>query len=321
LAAQRSTLEDAPDEFRIGPELLARVRQIQLRTRRAVSNALAGAYKSTFRGSGLEFDEVREYQIGDDIRSIDWKVTARTEKPYVKTFIEERQLSLVLLIDASASMDFGSVRATKRELSAEFAALLGQVAIVEQDQVALSLYGGVRELWIPPARTPSLILRLVREVLAAEPRPPHASAPGAELCEALEDLGRRLRRRAMVFITSDWLLPLQPSQREVWLKPLKRLARKHDVICVRLHDPLEEHLPKAGLVAWHDVESGRRLELDTSSAKVRAAWAEAARVRRAQWHEDLSRCGVGLLELSTHKSPADPVVRFFQARLRRGGRA
>lgn len=314
-------MSKATDErFEIGPELFARVRQIQLRTRRAVSNALAGAYKSTFRGSGLEFDTVREYEVGDDIRSIDWKVTARTDKAHIKTFVEERQLSLVLLVDASASMDFGSARATKRELSAELVALLGQVAIVEQDQVALATFGGARELWVPPARTPSLILRLVREVLAAEPvRAPGADA-GAALAEALVELELRLRRRAMVFVVSDWLLPLDPAARERWLGPLKRLARRHDLIAVRVHDPLEERLPEAGLVTWLDAESGRRVEIDTSSARLRAAWEASAAARRQRWLEDLARSGAATVELSTHKSPVDPVVRFFQARLRRGGR-
>jgi uncharacterized protein (DUF58 family) len=306
--------------FEIGPELFARVRQIQLRTRRAVSNALAGAYKSTFRGSGLEFDTVREYEVGDDIRSIDWKVTARTDKPHIKTFVEERQLSLVLLVDTSASMDFGSARATKRELSAELVALLGQVAILEQDQVAFATFGGARELWVPPARSPSLILRLVREVLAAEPAREIGADPQAALSRALQELELRLRRRAMVFVVSDWLMPLDATARERWLGTLKRLARRHDLIAVRVHDPLEEALPDAGLVAWLDAESGRRVEIDTGSSKLRAAWSTAASVRRARWLEDLGRAGAGTLELSTHKSPVDPLVRFFQARLRRGGR-
>ncbi|MBM3976739.1 MAG: DUF58 domain-containing protein [Planctomycetes bacterium] len=314
-------MADSPrPEFEIGPELFARVRQIQLRTRRAVSNALAGAYKSTFRGSGLEFDTVREYEVGDDIRSIDWKVTARTDKPHIKTFVEERQLSLVLLVDASASMDFGSVRATKRELSAELVALLGQVAIVEQDQVALAGFGGARDAWVPPARSPSLILRLVRDVLAAEPAREPGRDASADLARALEELAMRLRRRAMVFLVSDWLLPLDSASRETWLKPLGRLARRHDVIAVRVHDPLEEALPSAGLVSWLDAETGRRVEIDTSSSKLRAAWAASANVRRMRWLEDMGRSGLGIVELSTHKSPVDPVVRFFQARTRRGGR-
>jgi uncharacterized protein (DUF58 family) len=298
-------------------QMLARVRQIQLRTRRKVSNALTGAYKSTFRGSGLEFDEVRAYQLGDDVRTIDWNVTARAGAPFVKTFVEERQLALVFLVDASASMDFGTRRASKRELVAEFCALLGQVALLEQDQVGLALYGCAQELFLPPSKGLGQVERCVREVLA--PRERAALSAEQALAHGLEQLERQLRRRALLFVLSDFAdaLPMDAAQLArppAWTAPLARLARRHDAIAVRVADPFELELPRIGVITLRDPESGTTIEVDSDSARTRAAWAERARAERARLQTELVRRGADRIELSTAENPAEALVRFFRRR-------
>jgi uncharacterized protein (DUF58 family) len=314
----------------LAPGLRARARQIQLRTRRQVSNLLAGAYKSTFRGTGIEFDEVRPYQIGDDVRSIDWNVTARTGDPHVKTFVEERQLALVLMVDGSPSMDFGTAR-SKRDAAAELAALLATVAQAQHDLVGLTLFGGARELHLPPRKGEAAILRVVREVLAPaggsdSPVPRPRSASESALAVALGHQERLSRRRALLFVLGDWLPEgAAPSAgapapaRQDWEAPLARLARRHDVVAVRVFDAFEEALPAAGLVVLEDAERGGAAVVDCSSRAVREAWAARAAARRAELARALSRAGVELLELSTSSDPADALARFF--RRRASGRA
>ncbi len=302
---------DAPARRFLAPELMARVRQIQIRTHRMVSNMLSGAYKSTFRGTGIEFEEVRGYQPGDDIRTIDWNVTARTGEPFVKTFVEERQLTLQFVVDISRSMDFGSGARTKRETAAEFCALLAYVAVFQHDQVGLSLFSDEPGLHLDPKKGHGHVLRVVREVIAA--RSGGSGGTRSALRPVLEHTLRTRRRRSMIFVVSDFISTIE----EDWSRILARLASKHDVVCVHVTDPFEEELPRAGLVALTDVETGRVVEVDTRSAAVRKSWREAALRRRAALDSALQRSRVEKIELSANADVGEPVVRFFRRRMRR----
>jgi len=292
----------------LAPELMARVRQIQVRTHRMVSNMLSGAYKSTFRGTGIEFEEVRQYQPGDDVRTIDWNVTARTGEPFVKTFVEERQLTLQLVVDTSHSMDFGSRDRSKRETAAEFCALMAYVAVFQHDQVGLSLFSDEPGLHLNPKKGLSHVMRVIREVIAAEPH-----GEGSSLVSALELQLRMLRRRSMIFVVSDFL----DTSEEEWALVLSRLSAKHDVVCVRVTDPFEEELPKSGLITMRDIESGQMVDVDTRSEAVRRHWADAARRRADELDEILLRARSERIDLSTCGDVGESVVRFFRKRLRR----
>jgi len=291
----------------IGPELMARVSQIKLRTHRLVNDVLAGAYRSTFRGAGIEFEEVRPYQPGDEVRSIDWNRTASTGEPYVKNYVEE--LTLVFLVDTSRSMDFGSGEYTKREVAAQFSALLAFVAQRQQDRVGLCLIGEEPGLHLEPRKGAGAVSRVVREVIAAPAAHGHADLEGA-----LELQLRTLKRRALLFLLSDF-----HGDPEGLTEVLRRVGRRHELIAVRVVDPFEEELPAAGIVRLQDVESGRDVELDTRSERVRAAWAEAARARRAALEAVLLRSRVDLIELRTDESIGEPVARFFNRRRRGRG--
>ena len=295
----------------IGPELMARVRQIQLRTRRLVNDVLAGAYRSTFRGAGIEFEEVRPYQPGDEVRSIDWHRTAHKGETYVKTYVEERELTLVFLVDTSRSMDFGSAELTKRELAAQFCALLALVAQRQQDRVGLCLVGEEPGLHLEPRKGAGAVSRVVREVIAAPAAHGHA-----DLEAALELQLRTLRRRSLLFLVSDFHGLEDEARSEPLLDVLRRVGRRHELVAVRVVDPFEEALPAAGIIALRDVETGGELEVDTRSKRVRAAWAEAAAARRAALGTLFLRAKLDAIELRTDESIGEPVSRFFNRRRR-----
>ncbi|MAF65932.1 MAG: DUF58 domain-containing protein [Planctomycetes bacterium] len=304
----------------LAPDLMARVEQIRIRTHKLVNTALSGGYRSTFRGTGLEFEEVRPYQPGDDVRSIDWNVTARTGLPFIKTFSEERELTIDLLVDTSRSMDFGSRRWTKREAAAQLCALISFVAMRHQDRVGLTLFGERPGLHLDARKGSRHCLRVIREVLAAEP----TDGPG-DLRAALEHHLRAHRRRGLLFIVSDFLdaSTANPDAGEPdWADTLESLGLRHDVICVRVVDPLEEDLPSAGLLPLAEIESGRWMELDTRSMRVRESWSEQAARRRARIEALLARVRVDLVEIDSAGDIADPLVAFFRRRVQRhGGRA
>jgi len=302
------------------PELLARVRSIRLRTRRQVSSLLAGGYRSTFRGQGLEFEEVRPYLPGDDVRSIDWKVTARKNDPHVKSFREDRQLTLELLVDNSGSMDFGTRRVTKRELAAEFCALLAFVALDNRDRVGFSLYAEERLLHLDPGRSAAHINRIVREVIAREP----STAP-ADLEHELVERLRRRTRGDLYFIVSDFrelagASAAAAARRETVRKRLSELGDRHDVIAVHVSDPFERELPNVGLVEGQDPETGAQVLIDTASRAVREHWQASARASDARLTELFGRARVDVIRLSTAEPVADPVQRFFEQRAAGGGR-
>ncbi|MCC7012206.1 MAG: DUF58 domain-containing protein [Planctomycetes bacterium] len=293
------------------PELMARVSQIQLRTHRMVNAVLSGAYRSTFRGSGIEFDEVRPYQPGDDVRGIDWQRTAKSGEPYVKVYVEERELTLVFVVDTSLSMNFGSRLWTKREVAAAFCSLLSFVAQRSQDRVGLCMFGTTPGKHLPPRKGASAVARVVREVIAAPP-----TAGGTDFKAMLELQERAVRRRSLLFVVSDFE-GFDDAAAEV----LGRLARRHDVVAARVVDPFERELPAAGRIWMREIESGRLVEVDSRSSAVRSAWQSDFDARSAALAERTTKAGVDLIELGTGQNLsaaiADPLAKYFSLRRRR----
>jgi uncharacterized protein (DUF58 family) len=291
----------------ITPELLAQVRRLTIRSRRAVQEVFSGAYRSAFRGKGLEFADVREYVVGDDVRAIDWNVTARAGRPYVKRFEEERELTVVLAMDLSGSLAFGSRARTKREVAAEAGALIALAAARNRDRVGLLLFTDQVELYLPPGKSRARTLRIVREMLAYEPK-----GKGTDLAGALSFLGRVLRRRAIVVLVSDWIA-------SDFDRPLAYLARRHEVLVVEVTDPLEHDLPPAGFLRARDLETGRVGWADLGSKRSRAEW-RAAKARRARaLNEAFIRARAGRIALEVGAPVAPPLIRHFERRTHRGG--
>ncbi len=286
-------------------EVIRQIRRLQLKARRAVQDLLGGEYHSVFKGTGIAFEEVREYQAGDDIRSIDWNVTARMGHPFIKRFIEERELTVVLMVDASGSQQFGTRSQQKREVAAELAAILAFSAISNNDRVGLIQFTDRVEKFVPPRKGNRHVLRLIRDILFF--RPTHR---GTNLREALDFLNRVLRRRVIVFFLSDFL-------DEHFERSFKRAGRRHDLVAVRITDPREEELPAVGLLELEDAETGTRLLLDTSSREVREAFAANARARRDTIQQLTRSAGTDLIEVSTDGGHLDALIRFFRLRERR----
>ena len=285
------------------------MRRIEIRTRRLVEESLAGSYHSVFKGRGMEFAEVREYEPGDDVRSIDWNVSARMGHPYVKKFTEERELTVMLVVDGSGSQRFGTAPATKLQLAAEISALLAFSAIRNGDRVGLLLFTDRVERFVPPRKGREHGLRVIREVLAFEP-----AGRGTDLGKALTILQRVVPKRAVVFAVSDF----QDAEFE---RPLRVAARKHDVVGLWTADPRERELPPVGLVAAFDPESGESVLLDAGSPAVRSSYAQRALSRAAAARGILDRTGVDVLELNTAEPYDRSLVRFFRERARRVSRA
>jgi len=283
-------------------EILSKVRQIEVRTRRLVTDSLAGNYQSVFRGSGMNFDEVRAYVSGDEIRSIDWNVTARTGTPHVKKFVEERELTIMLLIDISGSGDFGSTSWSKREMMAELGSVL-----------AFSAFSDFVELYIPPAKGRSHILRVIREILYHRPRGRQTS-----LTAPLDFMVEVRKRKAVTFLISDFCLDGDYEARLAELRATLQLCnRRHDLIAVVVSDPREHELPECGCVTIEDAETGRQVEIDTTDPAVRRGWRELAADRAAQLSRMLGAAGIDTLSLSTGGSYLEPLLSFFGARKRR----
>lgn len=290
-------------------EVIRQIRRLQLRARRAVENLLGGEYHSVFKGMGIAFDEVREYQPGDDVRTIDWNVTARMGHPFIKRYVEERELTVILMLDCSASQRFGSSHQQKREVAAEVAALLAFCAISNNDKVGLLAFSDRVEKYLPPRKGTSHVLRLIREVLYFQPE-----RPGTSLREALEFLSRVQHRRAIVFLLSDFL-------DHGYERLLKRAGHYHDLIAVRIGDAREESLPAVGLVEFEDAETEQPMLVDTSSAAFRTAFAGAARQRREAFSQLMQQAEIDLIDVSTDGRHLDALVHFFQMRELRLGRS
>lgn len=294
-------------------EVLAAVRRIQLRASRAVDDVLAGQYRSTFRGMGMEFEEVRPYAPGDDIRSIDWNVTARTGAPFVKRYVEERELTVFLVVDVSASGRFGSHRQSKSEVAAELTALLSLAAISNDDKVGLLLVSDQVERFVPAKKGKKHVLRVIREVLLNTP-----SSRRTDLAEGVAYLSRVARRHATVFLVSDFLT--DTSQGGPLARALRVARRRHDVVAVSIRDRREEELPSVGLVELEDLETGRIELVDTSSAAVRRAYAQRAQRRSEQRADLLRRLGVDEVPVEATGDWVEALVRFFRRRERRARR-
>ncbi len=286
-------------------EILRAVRRVQLRTRRTVTDMVAGGFRSVFRGSGMEFEEVREYVPGDDVRAIDWNVTARTGRPYIKKFVEEREQTIMLAVDVSASSRLGSGPRSVRQAAAELAAILAFSAVGSGDRAGLLLFSSAVELELPPRTGTRQAFRVTREALYREP-----AAAGTSLAVACDHLARVLKRRAYVFLLSDFL--------DVdFERPLGILARRHDVVALRLVDRRHGELPAAGLLPWRDPETGRVFLVDSSSRAVREAHARLAERRQAALRELLGRHGVDLVDIPAGGNVVDPLVAYLHLRERR----
>ncbi len=298
----------------IDPQILAQVRRIQLRTNRMVTDVMMGGYSSVFRGTGIEFDEVREFVEGDDPRAVDWNVTARTGRPHIKKYMEERELTVLFLLDVSPSTSFASTKKNDaslglrsvRETAAEFCACIALAASRNNDKAGLIAFSEETELYVPAKKGTSHVLRLIREVLALE-----AKGSGSDLASALDYAARVQRKRAIVFVVSDFLVG-------DFQHPLRLLSRRHDVVAVRVQDPSTMSLPEAGLLQLRDLETGKSCWVDSSSAKVREAYAANMLAMREGQDDAFRRAKVDCLDLTTGGSIADPIVNFFRMRELRG---
>jgi uncharacterized protein (DUF58 family) len=285
-------------------ELLKKIRKIEIFTSKLVNDQLAGQYQSVFKGRGMAFSEVRQYQPGDDVRLIDWNVSARMNEPFVKIFVEEREMTVILLVDMSASGLFGSVTQSKREVAAEVAALVAFSAIKNNDRVGLIIFTDDVELFVPPKKGKKHVLRVISEILTFEPR-----SPRTDLRAGIDFLGRIARRRAVAFLVSDFLA-------EGWTQALRVAARKHDVVPVVIDDPLEAQLPRVGFMAVEDLETGEVLEFDTGGPEARE-YAALVKRRADERAQILRRMSVETVNVHTDKPYVDALVAFFRARERR----
>ncbi|GMW01310.1 MAG: hypothetical protein AMXMBFR84_24470 [Candidatus Hydrogenedentota bacterium] len=289
----------------IPQEVMQEVRRIQIRTSHLVNDVLAGQYQSVFKGQGVEFREVREYVAGDDIRMIDWHVTARTGTPHVKILTEERELTVMLVVDASGSGRFGSVQRFKNELAAELCAVLAFSAIKNNDKVGLIVFTGEVELYVPPKKGRRHVLRVVRDVLYFKPRGTQTNIPGA-----LHFLNSILRRKSVVFLVSDFLA-------DGFEHPLRITRQRHDLIAVVVSDPREATLPNVGLISVVDAETGRETMVNTSDPRVRERYVMAAQARVQSRTELFRRSRVDSIIVNTDRPYADELFRFFRMRERR----
>ena len=290
-------------------ELMAKVGKIRILTNRLIDDQLSGDYHSTFKGQGVEFDEVRPYVAGDDVRSIDWNVTARTGAPYIKRFSEERELTVLFLVDVSGSQSYGSTTRSKAELAAEVASLLALTAIRNQDKIGLVLFSDKIVKYIPPRKGRQSVMRLVREVLAAE----DDATGGTDIAGALRFLNGVQKRRAVVFLVSDFQCG-SGDDAAAYEKLLRVVARRHDVIAIPVSDPAENELPLAGLAELEDPETGELLLVDTADAKVRSAFAEAARREVEERDRFFARNGIDNVPVATDKPYIQAIRALFKRR-------
>ena len=286
-------------------QIFKNVRQIEIRTRGLVNQLFSGEYHSVFKGRGMEFTEVREYNYGDDVRTIDWNVSARLNKPFVKVFEEERELTVMLLVDMSGSQDFGTVVKKKREIAAELCAVLAFSAIKNNDKVGMIIFTDRVETFIPPKKGRSHILRIIRDILAYDPK-----GSGTDLRHALEYFNSVTKKRSIAFLVSDFV-------DDGYQRAMKIAARKHDLIAVRLVDAREMDLPDVGLVKLRDAETGAERWIDTSQTSVRRAWRDEWQQRSQIKLREFLLSNVDAITIDSRQGYVQPLVEFFRMREKR----
>jgi len=294
-------------------EILKKVRRIEIHTKRLVNDTLAGQYHSVFKGRGMDFDEVREYSPGDEVRTIDWHVTARAGRPFVKKFVEERERTLVLMVDVSASEDFGSGEQSKRELAAELASVLAFSAIRNTDKVGLVLFTDQVELYVPPRKGRRHGLRIVREILGFEPQ-----SRGTDIVNALDFVNDVVSRRSVVFLISDFQAPgAMGDSLPLLRKAIGQTNRRHDLVALPIDDARENGMPNVGIVTIEDAETGELIEIDTANDALRRRFAEIAQDRTAQLQRAFTGEAVDSLRITTDQSYVAPLMAFFKNRKRK----
>ena len=293
-------LDDSPKS--LDPELFAKIRHIQIRTQHLVTEALAGQYESAFKGRGMEFEEVRAYQPGDDIRHIDWKVTARTGEPYVKVHREERELTVMIMVDVSSSGEFGTAGKFKNEIAAEVAAVLAYAAIKNNDRVGLIIFSDRIEHFVPPKKGRAHVWMVIRDILNFRPE-----RRVTDLDKALEYLGTVIKRRCVAFLISDFL-DQSISDR------LRTTAKRHDITAISIADPRETALPPIGLIELEDAETGETIVVDTYDKNIRESFRILSHTNKAERSDKFRASGIGEISLQTDKPYIDSIIRFFRSR-------
>ena len=289
----------------IPKEILKKVKRIEITTRGLVKDVFSGEYHSVFKGRGMEFSEVREYQMGDDIRSIDWNVTARMGHPYIKVFEEERELTVMLLVDVSSSGSFGTVQRMKGEIATEICALLAFSAIKNNDKVGLIIFTDSIEKFVPPKKGKTHVLRVLRELLYHKPQ-----GTKTNISEALEYLTRITKRRSVVFLVSDFL-------DEGYEKALQIVNKRHDIVAITITDPRELELPDVGFIELEDAETGEIVSVDTSYSNVRSVFSQKTSQEIINRTKLFKSINVDHIDIKTHESYVDPLIRFFRMRAKR----
>ncbi len=291
----------------LNADIMRQIRRIELRTRRLVTDSFAGSYHAVFKGRGITFDSVRAYEPGDDVRDIDWNVTARTGEPFIKQYIEERELTVMLALDASASVLFGTKGRTKRDLAAELGAVLALSAVSNNDKVGLLIFSDQIETFIPPRKGRNHVLRLIRDLMTVEP-----AQPGTDMVLALKTINTVLKRRAIVFLISDFLLPSDD-----YLKELLIVSRRHDVIAITLSDRLEHQWVDVGLINLRDAETNATITVDTGSKIWRRRFSGQAQRFQQMRDATLSRAKVDRIDIPVDGAYLHSLAEFFKRRERR----
>jgi uncharacterized protein (DUF58 family) len=290
----------------LSPELIKKIRRLEISTKRVVNTVFAGQYQSAFRGKGMEFSEVREYQPGDDIRSIDWNVTARLGAAYIKKFTEERELTVMLMVDASSSGNFGTRRLMKGEIAVNICAMLAFSAIKNNDRVGLVIFTDRIEKFIPPEKGRRHVLRVIRELLFFKPQ-----AQQTNLVSAIEYLHRSIKKRSVLFLVSDFITG------DDFLKPLRILKQKHDVVAISVTDPREVDMPDVGFIELEDAETGEEILVDTASRGFRETYGRLNRKAVEARQQNFQRMGIDFIPIFTDQDYVDPIIAFFHRRERK----
>ena len=285
--------------------LLKKVRKIEIKTRGLSNHIFAGEYNTAFKGRGMAFSEVREYQSGDDVRSIDWNVTARYNSPYVKVFEEEREMIVMLLVDVSGSGNFGTKKQFKREIATELSAILAFSAIKNNDKVGVIFFSDIIEEFIPPKKGKSHILRIIRQILSFKPK-----NKKTDISQAIEYFNNVMKKRCICFILSDYISPS-------FEKPLKIASKKHDIVALRISDQREKKLPNIGLIPLKDAENDTISYVDTSSKIIRQLFAKNHKENEEELQKLFPRCGVDMIDISTGEDYVKPLINFFKNREKR----